>query len=343
MMAKAVEWEVDHADPDFPTFFRFDDSNAAMGGPNPDNDYYMARVRGDSEYRITVDLSNIFDVNLSVHEGNVCLGKTAKWGDIGRRDVIVGPDEKFELILGPTPRPGNWLKLEPEASFVWLRIYYTDWQRHRPADIRIERLGSDAEYPNPLSPPILAERFERAATFFEGHVKWYTDWALKAETPVNEPAPLRGIGISNSNVAYGWCNFDIPPDAALIVEFDRPEARHWGTALLSFPWMNNSTLAHRVTSLNATSADVDGDGRVRIVVAHRDPGVRNWLDIDDHRRGLIFHHRMWPDKLDEPTVKLVSLDEVRHHLPAATPGFSPAQREQQMRIRREHMAARRRL
>jgi hypothetical protein len=41
-------------------------------------------------------------------------------------------------------------------------------------------------------------------------------------------------------------------------------------------------------SCNGHQAHVDDDGRVRVVIAHADPGVPNWLDTEGHATGSIF-------------------------------------------------------
>ena len=39
-------------------------------------------------------------------------------------------------------------------------------------------------------------------------------------------------------------------------------------------------------SCNGHQAHVDADGKVRLVVAHADPGVPNWLDTEGHPIGM---------------------------------------------------------
>ena len=45
-MVIGLQWAVEFADPDFPAFYRHDDDITKWGGPNVDNTYLRARVRG---------------------------------------------------------------------------------------------------------------------------------------------------------------------------------------------------------------------------------------------------------------------------------------------------------
>ncbi len=343
VMAKALEWEVDYADPEFPQFYRFDDSNTVLVGPNPDNDYLLARLKGEADYVIRGDASGILDFHISLHDGFVFTGNTLKWGDVGRKDLDIGTDGKFELVLSARRHEGNWVELKPETDFVWIRLYYGDWATSRPVPFTIERIGSDREYPRPLDEATISKRLDRAASFFEGHVDWGMNWAISSATPPNQPSELHPLGLYNSNLAYGWCSFDVEPGMALIVEYPKPDARHWMIACYTHPWMTLDTLAHRMTSLNACDVHIDADDQVRIVVAGSDPSVRNWLDISEHRRGMLFYNRAWYASLEPLTAQLVKLDEVTRHLPAETPVLTPAERADQIRVRRELMALRGRL
>ena len=80
------------------------------------------------------------------------------------------------------------------------------------------------------------------------------------------------------------------------------------------------------------------------MVSHRDPGIRNWLDTEGHRRGLIMMR--WqglelalPDEL-QPRVELVEFDKLREYLPEDVALFGPDKRAEQIRQRRAAVQAR---
>ena len=72
---------------------------------------------------------------------------------------------------------------------------------------------------------------------------------------------------------YAFCFFDLAPDEALVVDCDIPDSRYWSFHLYNLAWWEALEYATRVTSLNHTQTRISDDGRVRVVVAHEDPGV----------------------------------------------------------------------
>ena len=58
-----------------------------------------------------------------------------------------------------------------------------------------------------------------------------------------------------------------------------PDSRYWSFQLYNLAWFELVDPVDRQTSLSHEQVSIDGDGRVRVVVSHRDPGVANWLDV----------------------------------------------------------------
>ena len=51
---------------------------------------------------------------------------------------------------------------------------------------------------------------------------------------------------------------------------------------------------------------------MRFVIAHRDPGVPNWLDTAGHRRGTVGVRWVGPDVVDVlPSTRVVPLSSLR--------------------------------
>jgi MYXO-CTERM domain-containing protein len=68
---------------------------------------------------------------------------------------------------------------------------------------------------------------------------------------------------------------------------------------------------------------------IRYVLAHRDPGVPNWLDISGHPDGGIFMRWQSPsddEYPEKPTVKVVAFDDIRPNLPENHPAVTPEER-----------------
>jgi hypothetical protein len=91
---------------------------------------------------------------------------------------------------------------------------------------------------------------------------------------------------------------------------------------------------HRQTSLNGAQACIDRDGRFRAVLAHRDPGLANWLDTAGNREGMLIGR--WYRCSSQPTPVLVKVkfEELARLLPADAPRVTAAERQARLRERR---------
>ena len=81
------------------------------------------------------------------------------------------------------------------------------------------------------------------------------------------------------------------------------------------------------------------DGRLRVVVAHQDPGVPNWLDTEGRREALLTLRWFWPTgDAPAPVARVVKLDEILGALPDDTPKIDADARREEIRRRRDHIA-----
>jgi hypothetical protein len=333
---QALAWQL-HADPDFPRFVTLNDTFEFA-----DNRY--APVAAGRTYRLSGNVSTIFDLNISLHEGWAFAGKPKVWGDIGLADLDVRPNGDFELIVSAEPHPGNWLELPEGASFLHIREYFRDWDAHTPATFEIVRLGSEREAPSRLSAEELEARLEAALAYVRGYTPTHKTMVdrLRARPPNGDIRPTRQP-FGNRNIAYGFGRFELTPDERLVLEFDEPQARLWGVLWLTTPWYENPDLYNRFTSVGGAQAFVNADGKVRVVVSAADPGVPNWLDCGGYAEGILVSRWIWTAE-DGPDIaaRVVSAGDLRSLLPADTPVVDPDARAALLARRRSHFAKRRR-
>jgi hypothetical protein len=84
---------------------------------------------------------------------------------------------------------------------------------------------------------------------------------------------------------------------------------------------------------------VDDDGIVRVVVAHQDPGVANWLDTVGHSEGPIILRCVRTDTAPVPTTRVVPFDRLAEELPD-TRRVSPSERAAAIAIRQKAVSRR---
>jgi hypothetical protein len=85
---------------------------------------------------------------------------------------------------------------------------------------------------------------------------------------------------------------------------------------------------------------VDADRRFRCVIAHRDPGVPNWLDGCGHPEGMIQYRFVWARSRPQPTLRRLPLAELGSLLPVGHPRVSPEQRRRALAAREAHVQRR---
>ncbi len=110
-------------------------------------------------------------------------------------------------------------------------------------------------------------------------------------------------------------------------------------------WGESLEYANALGSLNGFQSELDPDGVMRLVVAHRDPGVPNWLDTTGHPEGFVtarWAYSQTPAREHWPGVRAerVPFDEIGRHLFEGTRKVSPEERREQIRIRQEHVTQR---
>ena len=62
----------------------------------------------------------------------------------------------------------------------------------------------------------------------------------------------------------------------------------------------------------APNTELEPDGTYRIVIAHEDPGIPNWIDTEGRGFGLVFWRFFMPEgDVETPHASVVKLEELR--------------------------------
>jgi hypothetical protein len=82
-------------------------------------------------------------------------------------------------------------------------------------------------------------------------------------------------------------------------------------------------------------AAIDADGGFRAVVAHKDPGVANWLDTTGRAQGTVVFRNYRATRQPVPSTKKVKFSEISDVLPLATKKISLGERKAALQSRAE--------
>lgn len=236
------------------------------------------------------------------------------------------------------------MPLDPDcrSHMVLMRRAMGDWN-DVPPDTVIERISEippgyydDEEFDEDA----MAARIETAAAFFSYLIRDFNinlyDMYLTNGGGFNNMAFLPGVATSqvgSPSSRYAQAVFDIDEDEALILELDRrPDGAYWSYQVGDV-WSRSLNFTHRQTSLSNRHAIPDSDGVLRVVLAHRDPGIANWLDTCGRRQGTVVfrNFRALTDLV--PTTRKVKFADLAAALPADTARVTPEARAAALRAR----------
>jgi hypothetical protein len=99
-------------------------------------------------------------------------------------------------------------------------------------------------------------------------------------------------------------------DEVLLVEATPPDCDYWNFQLGNI-WAESLDYQFRRTTLNKHSAALRPDGSFRLVVAHENPGDRNWIDTAGHERGTMLLRWVRARQHPLPVCTVVQRDALR--------------------------------
>jgi hypothetical protein len=280
-----------------------------MGLDNPDTLYFGTRVQAGRDYVVTGTRGTTTDLSFQLLGGeytddNVPDSETA----FDDRQLDVGADGEFQWRFTP----------KTNAQLV-IREVYNDWSAQR-GKVAIARVDTAGTAPPPLTNELIEKRFAVAGKQLVQRIKtWlqFPQW-FYTNIPVNTMVAPRltpgGLATQYSSAGH----FELTPDQALVITLPATDAPYLGFQLGSLWYISLDYINHQ-SSLNGTQAQVDADGKIRIVVADRNPGVTNWVETLGHRKGFLqFRWQRVSRELTEadgPTVELLDIDDVAGYLP----------------------------
>lgn len=296
-------------------------------GDNADAVYHDARIDPAGTYRIRGNTAGAIYVSFTVEAG-AAEGEfpTATVGVLNDTGFDVADDGSFEFTAGGPPQDRNWLPLEPDASRITVRHYWE--QAEAPAEpptpeigLVIDLLDGDVTG-QPASPTdeSVAASIRRLGTYVrsqtmdsirkpgEGDVPSFV-----SRIPHEFPAPVKpgDHALAAFDAAYSMAPYLLGPEEALVITARWPDCRCanvslWNRQMQTFDYLRGQV------SLNRAQTEVDADGSFRVVIAHRDPGVANWISTDGRPFGLVFWRFMLPDgPIDTPRAEVIPVDSLR--------------------------------
>ena len=307
---------VEYADPRAPVLHRVADETTKLGADNPDNYYLTAAVLGVFDYRIRGRRNSVAYLGFGTQAGHYGQGGgMPPTGYIEAGEIEMDDDGCFELVLSSTPREENWLPMTPDTGTLIVRQTFLDRKTEVPADLHIERINcsEDEKHPSPLTPKAVDEGLRSASTLVAGASLLFAKWARDFQRHSNR-LPLFDPEVSNAaggdpNIAYFHSHWALDSDEALLIEVTPPPCEYWNFQLNNY-WMESLDYRYHDIHTNKHLAQYEADGSIRLVVAHEDPGLPNWIDTAGHVSGTMCFRWVRAESHPEPRTRVLKLGEL---------------------------------
>jgi hypothetical protein len=144
-------------------YFRILDLWLREGGDNPDPQYAFSPVRGGAAYRIWGKLGSAARDELQLYVGEPWAGTGRSAGYLVFEDIDIETDGSFSTVLTPeasTADARSFLVNPPEATTVFVRHIYDDWNAEQAGDVHIDRVGFEGKRRPAPTPAELATRLQ---------------------------------------------------------------------------------------------------------------------------------------------------------------------------------------
>lgn len=337
-LGQAFDLALETRDTRHPLIHPFCTPTRKLGGDCADFTYHQAWIDGNCVYRLSGTRGTARFLNITVQgprpDGSGVLhepfGDTPE-ANLSGGDLVAGPDGGFEVFVGGPRRGPNWLPTTSGTRKLFIRQGFDTWDEE-PARLSIERVGMDTPRPV-VTPAEMIEAVEWAGAFVSGLMDDWPEYpfaygGVDADHPNRFPAvEATGADAKRGRAAVNmyWV---LAKDEALIIEFD---AHHGLWSLTNMgAFFASMDFLYRPVSYTPSRAAVDGDGKIRVVLSHDDPGVHNWMDTQGFERGHVTYRHMLegePAVLDARVVRRADLGGA---LPPDTATVTPQERTAQL-------------
>ncbi|MEM8500256.1 MAG: hypothetical protein AAF542_19735 [Pseudomonadota bacterium] len=291
---------------DHPIFHRIVTPTRKGLGDNPDAVYFNASIRGVRNYTIRSNMAGAVYTSITIEggagDGSYATGVVAA---INNTEFDVSEDGSFELRLGPNVSGRNSLKLPDNAAQITTRHYFeeeisvaADLGRHIPMTIE-----PTDQLPPPPTPDdaSIAAGIRRVTAQVAGRTlgmmereKESPTWVSRIPNHFMPPEKPGNMAFSAVDNAYSMAPYYLGDDEALIITGRFPKCAFANVALWN-RFLQSYDYANRRISLNRVQTKTDTEGNFRMVLAHNDPGVPNWIDTEGRNFGMVYWRFLLPE------------------------------------------------
>ncbi len=264
-------------------WFGRDVPGSRWGGDSPDFIYRIIPIEHGGHYEIHGQRNGTQAPLCTYALMGDSTAAPAIQGLLDSVDMSMQADGQFVITLDPGPADGraNHIQTQAGADYLLIRDALGDWLTQSANTLGARHRGGASG--SAQSADELATR--AASTMLESF--YYTYYCTRSGFGL---APNQ-IRVPSSSAAFGgmatqWstkANLWLEHDEALLIRANAAGAL-FRNVMLSDAFHLSVNYGSSLSSLNMCQMTPDEDGNFTYVVAHRDPGIHNWLDTGGLRQ-----------------------------------------------------------
>jgi hypothetical protein len=298
ILSVGLDMVLEKGDPERPAFTRWTNPYRKLLGDNPGTFYESVFLDPGLSYRIHGQRGNPLYFAFCVY-GTAESGARRIVSNLSSDDLHFEEDGSFEIVLSTAHpiRARNWVELSADTTDMLARQYFAESKAQEPAVYEIEAIPA-APRPAAITEEQLALRLAAVGRFVHEtvaieatistmisqatpHILRSGDEMIRpsGEAPGPQVDPdIVAKAMPTPDMSYtGTWYENLGDDEVLIVEGKPPDSRYWSIQLMN-RWMESADYLHYRVYLTGESIISDEEGRFRVVIAHQDPDVANWLE-----------------------------------------------------------------
>ena len=141
----------------------------------------------------------------------------------------------------------------------------------------------------------------------------FSKWAKGFQNHSNE-LPLFDPEVSNAaggdaSIIYYHSHWKLEDDEALVIAVTPPECDTWNFQLNNY-WMESLDYRYFTIHINKHTCQYQPDGSIRLVIAHDDPGLPNWVNTVGHQSGTMCFRWVRATVHPQPATRVVKVSEL---------------------------------
>ncbi len=310
----SLEMNLEHSNPSTPSFYNLSHETAKIGADNPDNIYLNANIDGNQSYKVYGNVGECDYLSFGLKENRYSTdGTMLSLGEIDMRDMEINESGDFILNLGGQTNSINFLPLPKNANMLIVRQTYKNRISQTHAKINIKNISSTAK-PELLTSSKLEAQLNQSLAFVNGTASTFLKWVHnfkkdhRNKLPLGDQSFFQAAG-GDPKICYLHGYYDFSENEYMEITTNIPDCEYWNFQLENY-WMESLDYRHYPIHINESSAILNNDKTITIVVSHFPINIDNNLITEGRNNGAMLLRWIGAKAHPIPEVKIKKINSL---------------------------------